>query len=59
MNYPSKHNIVFLFLKKYLSFFQAYEKRISMDNDDIDGEYTQRKAVAKFLAKVICFFFLV
>ena len=33
---------------------QAYEKRISMDNDDIDGEYTQRKAVAKFLAKV-CF----
>ena len=31
---------------------QAYEKRISMDNEDIDGEYTQRKAVANFLAKV-------
>ena len=23
-----------------------------MDNEDIDGEYTQRKAVANFLAKV-------
>lgn len=38
----------------FLGFFQDYEKRLSMENDDTEEEYSQRKAVAKFLAKV-CF----
>ncbi|XP_066919925.1 coiled-coil and C2 domain-containing protein 2A-like [Clytia hemisphaerica] len=33
--------------------FEGYDKRMAeMDEEDLEGEYTQRKAVAKFLAKV-------
>lgn len=40
--------------ERYISddVFEEYEKRLNMDNEDQDEEYSQRKAVAKFLAKV-------